>query len=327
MNYIVFDLEWNQPYVPTPAIMQGTKYAMTNEIIQIGAVKLDYKLNEVDRFNGLVKPQILKSMHRSVQRLTGYTMERLTRDGKSFRSVYQSFLDWAGDDFAFITWGPDDMQILQENVIVSGTKERIQAPWYDGQELFNAFQGIGKDQVALGKAMEILGIEHDESLAHDGLVDALWTAEICRRIPFVQIVRELEGKGQKKEVFLYPLHRISFSIHGGYFSIPSVPHDQFLRSMRCPQCGRHMHHESIESVSKHRYISIGRCGTHGIFGCHWYVGKEDQKGLRFFVGKSITDAPDELIHFYKSKKEINRIKQERMKEAQRRYYEQYRQER
>ena len=48
MNYIVFDLEWNQPYSNDISFMKRTKMPLTGEIIQIGAVKLNDKLDIVD---------------------------------------------------------------------------------------------------------------------------------------------------------------------------------------------------------------------------------------------------------------------------------------
>ena len=53
MNYIVFDLEWNQ----SPG---GKKYSNSRlpfEIIEIGAVKMNEKREPVDVFQRLIKPQ------------------------------------------------------------------------------------------------------------------------------------------------------------------------------------------------------------------------------------------------------------------------------
>ena len=50
MNYIVFDLEWNQPYSNDISFMKRTKMPLTGEIIQIGAVKLNEKMDIVDHF-------------------------------------------------------------------------------------------------------------------------------------------------------------------------------------------------------------------------------------------------------------------------------------
>ena len=54
MNYIVFDLEWNQ----SPG---GKKYSNSRlpfEIIEIGAVKMNKKREPVDVFQRLIKPQV-----------------------------------------------------------------------------------------------------------------------------------------------------------------------------------------------------------------------------------------------------------------------------
>ena len=48
MNYIVFDLEWNQPYSNDISFMKRTKMPLTGEIIQIGAVKLNEKMDIID---------------------------------------------------------------------------------------------------------------------------------------------------------------------------------------------------------------------------------------------------------------------------------------
>ena len=53
MNYIVFDLEWNQ----SPG---GKKYSNSRlpfEIIEIGAVKMNEQREVMDVFQRLVKPQ------------------------------------------------------------------------------------------------------------------------------------------------------------------------------------------------------------------------------------------------------------------------------
>ena len=49
-NFIIFDLEFNSVKIP-----DTDKHI--NEIIEIGAVKLDSNLNEIGSFNSTVKPQ------------------------------------------------------------------------------------------------------------------------------------------------------------------------------------------------------------------------------------------------------------------------------
>ncbi|MCF0154633.1 MAG: exonuclease, partial [Veillonella sp.] len=70
MDYIIFDLEWNQPYSNDISFLKRAKMPLTGEIIQIGAVKLNSDLEIVDKFSMLVKPKYLKYMHKHVSELT-----------------------------------------------------------------------------------------------------------------------------------------------------------------------------------------------------------------------------------------------------------------
>ncbi len=54
MNYIVFDLEWNQSHIGSA----GEHPRMPFEIIEIGAVKLDENYKVIDEFSRLIKPKI-----------------------------------------------------------------------------------------------------------------------------------------------------------------------------------------------------------------------------------------------------------------------------
>ena len=44
MDYIIFDLEWNQPYSNDISFMKRARMPLTGEIIQIGAIKLNENL-------------------------------------------------------------------------------------------------------------------------------------------------------------------------------------------------------------------------------------------------------------------------------------------
>ena len=54
MNYIIYDLEFNQPLSKDNSISD-----LTFEIIQIGALKLNENLEVISTFNKLVKPTAL----------------------------------------------------------------------------------------------------------------------------------------------------------------------------------------------------------------------------------------------------------------------------
>ena len=59
MNYIVFDLEWNQ----CPYGKERENKRLPFEIIEIGALKLDENRNYEDSFHQVVKPVVYKKLH------------------------------------------------------------------------------------------------------------------------------------------------------------------------------------------------------------------------------------------------------------------------
>ena len=67
MFYVIFDLEWNNAY--DYRFGKGM-----NEIIEIGAVKLDEKLNIADTFKQLVKPKLSRKLSSRFKNLTPNSM-------------------------------------------------------------------------------------------------------------------------------------------------------------------------------------------------------------------------------------------------------------
>ena len=68
MCCIVLDLEWNQPF--STRSMVTTPVRLPGEIIQIGAVKLNERLEIVDTFKVMVKPKYYPHMPVSYTHLT-----------------------------------------------------------------------------------------------------------------------------------------------------------------------------------------------------------------------------------------------------------------
>lgn len=62
MNYVVFDLEWNQGNTGKEGEVKGIAF----EIIEIGAVKLNEDFKMTGSFSRLVKPQIYHEDRKSV---------------------------------------------------------------------------------------------------------------------------------------------------------------------------------------------------------------------------------------------------------------------
>ena len=106
MEYVVFDLEWNQPENKKRTIKYPIR--LSGEIIQIGAVKLNENLEIIDTFDTYVKPVFYTKMNKKVSELTGITEKDLAK-GLSFEKSATEFKAWC-DDATLISWGPDEEQ-------------------------------------------------------------------------------------------------------------------------------------------------------------------------------------------------------------------------
>lgn len=102
MCCIVLDLEWNQPF--STRSMVTTPVRLPGEIIQIGAVKLNERLEIVDTFKVMVKPKYYPHMHRKIARLTQISNADLAY-GFPFKQALAYFTAWCPEDAVFLTWG------------------------------------------------------------------------------------------------------------------------------------------------------------------------------------------------------------------------------
>ena len=97
MNYIVFDLEWNQSAEGKECSVEHMPF----EIIEIGAVKLNSQMKQVSEFHRLVQPKAYKEMHFKISEVTHMDMEELCKKGLgidgSDRASEEYDLSWHGN--------------------------------------------------------------------------------------------------------------------------------------------------------------------------------------------------------------------------------------
>ena len=153
MQYIVLDLEWNQPWPGSYSAKKVLPSPIRGEIVQIGAVRMSCEGTVADEFQMLIRPAYYKKMNRKVASLTGIKDAILKEQGKPFPEAMQAFHDWCGEDSAFLTWGFDDIVILKENLTLYGMDTAWVDKWYNAQLIFNAQTDGSSAQKALGSAM------------------------------------------------------------------------------------------------------------------------------------------------------------------------------
>lgn len=179
MNYIVLDLEWNQPLSPQRMIREP--FNLGGEIIQFGAVRIDnlHDLNIVEKYSEIVKPVFYTKMNSHVTEVTDLTDEIISQ-GRPFDIVCREFLDWCGDDYAFITWGDQDIYMLEDNMSIHEMDIDVLPECYDVQLVFDDQITQEDRSFALSYAMWKFDIKPERS--HDALNDAINTVAVMKKL-------------------------------------------------------------------------------------------------------------------------------------------------
>ncbi len=194
MQYIILDMEWNQPWPGSYSAKKALPSPMRGEIVQIGAVRMTQEQQVADEFQILIRPKYFKKMNRKVASLTGIRDSLLREKGVRFPEAAAQFAAWCGEDCVFLTWGFDDITILRENLAVFGLESGWTARWYNAQLIFNAQTDGSGAQKALSTAMQMMDIAPTRA-AHDALGDAYHTALVCQRLRLAEGVDLAELTG------------------------------------------------------------------------------------------------------------------------------------
>ena len=91
MDYIVLDMEWNQPWPGSPSAKKVLPVAIRGEIIQIGAVRVTEEGQVADEFQVMIRPKYYRHLNRRVSKLTGIKESRLKEEGIPFPDAMEAF--------------------------------------------------------------------------------------------------------------------------------------------------------------------------------------------------------------------------------------------
>lgn len=194
MKYIVFDLEFNAPFKidrKTKQLKRGnTNPLCPQEIIEIGAVKVNEELDIEDTYQQFIKPKLYTKLHPKVRSKTRISSEDL-EGGIGIIEAINSFREWIADpEYILCSWGLDDINELKRNCKYFNIDTR----WIEG------FKDIQKSsmkhlklpmgqQLGLKNALVLLDIEIDTKF-HKALNDSVYTAKIFKAITANNICEE-----------------------------------------------------------------------------------------------------------------------------------------
>lgn len=243
MNYIIFDLEWNQP--PTPEAAVTDPLYISGEIIQIGAVKLNDAFEIIAERRLYIRPIYYTKLHKQISALT-HIRDKDLQQAPTFPDAYKQFAQWCGEEFSYMTWSMSDMPMLIENMMLHGIDCSRLPVCYDIQRIFGREIMRSNTRCSLGHALEVLNMTGDQ--AHDALHDARNTAKICGFLDLDQYLEEYAAPAYA----LPPDHKV-------YSSVQNILHDEDLKTFPCPFCGAEIHCEAWVPQDPHTYITYGYC--------------------------------------------------------------------
>ena len=298
MDYIVLDMEWNQPWPGSPSAKKVLPVQIRGEILQIGAVRVTEDRTVADEFQVLIKPKYYRRLNRRVSKLTGIKESRLREEGIPMQDAMEQFRTWCGEDVTFLTWGFDDITILRENLQLYGIDDSWVSRWYNAQMIFNAQTDGSNAQKSLKTAMEMFEIEPSRP-AHDALGDAYHTALICSRLDLEKGTSEydsalkshvdgfhgaeLPGCISRKVFYDYADKRAALAAMSG-------------EENKCPTCGRQMLGSRWFAQPGRRYMDLASCPDHGKFLIRVRLSEQPEGTVR--VSRLTYEATSEAAEAY-----------------------------
>ena len=200
---IVLDFE----FAPVPK--QRQRRGLRNEIIEVGAVKLDNRGNVMGEFSQFVQTEYAEGVAYPVRELTGISAVD-TAMADPLYMVIKRLSDWIGRYSAqVVCWsGADRRQLMTECQAKRIDLAAFPVDWADLQAFYASIMDVGSHGcVSLSDAATWFDVDFDESTghAHSALVDARVTAKLLKQVidgdyrvsPRAQEIRQRWGMGER----------------------------------------------------------------------------------------------------------------------------------
>ena len=198
MNYIILDLEWDSAYC-------HKKNGFVNQIIQIGAVKLNSEFKLVDRIEILVKSAISKKVTRRFTTLTGIKTEDML-SGIPLKEATEKYNEWVGEDAVTMTWSNSDLYVIVENakLFADGLLPKMEK-YADLQKYVQSFikrdDKETKNQISLSDAAEHFGVSVADFDLHTAADDSQIASKLLKLTYDEEKFKEYVKDATKPEFF------------------------------------------------------------------------------------------------------------------------------
>lgn len=250
-NFIIFDLEFNSTKIPN-------KDKNINEIIEIGAIKLNEKLKEVDCFSMTVRPKYTKKLNPYTKKLTHITEEELNKS-KDFSSVIELFKVWCGnkENIVFLSWSDTDLHVIAENYFeyLKMSKVDLIKNYSDLQKYISNFiKTENNNQISLKTAAEFYKINTESFSLHRAMDDSRVCGEMLSKSYnkelFKKYIKEIDNENFYKRLLFK-----SYSINN--LKDESIKPEMLL--FNCPICNNQLKFNGKFSKLKNAFTDNIKC--------------------------------------------------------------------
>ncbi len=231
MNIIILDLEWDSAY-------SVKSQRFVNQIIQIGAVKLNDDCQIIDTFSLTVRSRLSKKLTKRFVELTGITNDMM-RAGVPLSEAVERYNKWAGKNTLTMTWSTSDLYTIIENckyLLTPSTKFRIEK-YADLQSYVqNEMREAGyefQSQISLANAAVMLGISAEGLELHQAKDDCLLSVALLRRFYNSEKMQRYVKDAANPEFF----RRLTFKS----YTLSNIKDDSIKPEnlvFKCDKCGK-----------------------------------------------------------------------------------------
>lgn len=285
MNYIIFDMEWNQPSTP-----QDKKAALRQgEIVQLGFFVLDERLEILHKENITVRPVVYPTMNEFVSALTGITQDR-AEHGVPFHAAISEMAKYFETETVLFTWGDDDLPILKNNMAFHGIEIGL-PPHYNLQRIFCTQTQTPAVQIGLKTAADQFLIDTNLQ-THDALNDAYITLLIARQLDLIKGIRQYHRKSvssppndpQQPWLFEKPLLTDETDYFGSIDGMAAFCGTLFTD---CPICGKGLGSERFCRFRDNAFVTKMRCPDDGDFFAYFEKNNSHLRGNLYTMTPSL----------------------------------------
>jgi inhibitor of KinA sporulation pathway (predicted exonuclease) len=135
VNYIIFDLE--------ATCWLGRPPKGYNEIIEIGAVKINEYGEQTGTFERFIKPTVNPKLSGFCKKLTSISQQQVNT-ARTFPHVYDEFMEWAEvheTDYYLCSWGKNDIKLLLSNCELHKLDEHLLDQYTNLKPQYNRIKG------------------------------------------------------------------------------------------------------------------------------------------------------------------------------------------